>query len=189
MAADLSMCNTGLLMANASKINSFDDSTREAAMCAAMYETTRDAILSKYPWSFSIFQEALAQTSNTPLDDWKYEFQLPTGFMRILKKDTLQNDYRIYKDKLLSNDSEVILTYQKNPGEEFYPAYFARIIEFKLAELFSLALTQDENMAQLYQRNYLLAMREGRGTDAQNSPNNLINENEFSLTAVRGTDG
>lgn len=189
MATALSICNTALLLANANIINSFDDSTREAAMCDALYETTKDAVLAKFSWSFSIFQETLAKTTNTPLDDWTYEYQLPTGYLRVLKKDTLQNDYRIYKDKLLSNDDGVVLTYQKDPGVSFYPAYFVRLLEYKMAELLSKALVQDENMAKIYQQDYLIAMREARGIDSQNNPNRVISENEFSLTAVRGLDG
>lgn len=189
MASDLSMCNTSLLMANASTINSFDDSTREAAMCKALYEVTKEAILSKHPWACTVFQEVLAETAGTPLFDYANEYQLPAGYIRILKTDNLGNNYRILKDKLLSDEDDVELLYQKDPGEEFYPAYLVRVIEFRMAEILSLALTQDENMAQLYQRNYLLSMREARATDSQNSPNQLISENEFSLTAVRGNDG
>lgn len=188
MASDLSICNSSLLMANANTINSFDDSTREALMCNQLYETTRDTQLSKHPWSFSIFQEKLAKTTNTPLFDYDYEYQLPTGYIRILKTDNLGNDYRILKDKLLSNQTEVELLYQKNPGEEFFPAYFERLVELKMAELLSLSLVQDEAMAQAFQRSYLLAMREARGIDSQNSPNLRISEQELSLTAVRGTD-
>jgi hypothetical protein len=176
-------------MANASTINSFEDSTREAIMCKAMYKTTKDAILSKHPWSCSVFQEVLAETSNTPLFDFKNEFQLPSGYIRVLKTDNLGNRYRILKDKLLSDQDDIELLYQKDPGEEFYPAYLVRVIEFRMAEILSLSLVQDENMAQLYQRNYLLSMREARATDSQNSPNNTISENELSLTAIRGTDG
>lgn len=189
MATDISICNTGLLMANANTINSFEDSTREAAMCKAMYETTRDAVLSKFPWSFSIFQQTLAKTTNTPLDDFTYEYQLPTGYIRILKKDTFQNDYRIYKNKLLSDDDGVVLTYQKDPGEEFYPAYFVRLLEFKMAELLSLSMVQDEQMAQRFGQQYLLAMREARGIDSQNNPTSSIADHELSLTYVRGEDG
>ncbi len=63
-----------------------------------------------------------------------------------------------------------------------------RILEFKLAELLSLSLVQDEQMAAAFQRSYLMSVREGRATDSQNTPNLTINENELRLTAVRGHD-
>lgn len=188
MATDISICNTALLMVNATPINSFTDSTREAQLCEALYATTRDAILSKFSWSFSLFQEQLARTTNTPLFDYTYEFQLPTGYIRILKKDEFGNEYRILKDKLFTDSEAVELLFQKDPGEEFYPAYFVRVLEFKLASLLSLALVQDENMAQLFSQQYLMAMREARGTDSQNSPNLQIADHELSLTYVRGDD-
>ena len=189
MPTDLSICNTALLMVNASQVNSFNDSTREAQMCEAFYETTKKDLLTKFSWSFSLFQEKLARTTNEPLFDYKYEFQLPTDYLRILKTDNYGNLYRILKDKLFTDYIEVELLFQKDPGEEFYPPYFVRLLEFKMAELLSLSLVQDENMAQLFNRQYLLAMREARGTDSQNTPNQLMPDHELSLTFVRGDDG
>jgi hypothetical protein len=188
MATDLSICNTALLMANATTINSFNDSTREAAMCDAMFQTTKETILSKHPWSFSLFQEKLARTTNTPLFDFTYEFQLPTGYIRTLKTDQSGNNYRVLKDKLFSDYKEVEILYQKDPGVEFYPAYFVRLLEFKMAEILSLSLVQDEAMATRFQQAYLLSMREARGIDSQNSPNLTIAEGELTLTAARGSD-
>lgn len=189
MASDISICNSALLMANANLINSFDDSTREAVMCNQLYTTTKEALLSKHPWSFSLFQEKLAQTTNEPLFDFAYEYQLPTGYIRILKTNDLGNEYRILKDKLFSDYEDVELLYQKDPGEQFYPAYFTRVLEYKMAEVLSLSLVQDENMARAYQQNYLMAMREARGIDSQNSPNLTIADHELTLTAIRGSDG
>lgn len=189
MATEISICNTALLMVGGSTINSFDDSTREAALCDAVYATTRDAQLSKFSWSFSVFQELLARTTNTPLFDYTYEYQLPTGYIRILKTDNFGNNYRILKDKLLSDQTVVELLYQKDPGEEFYPAYFVRLLEYKLASILSLSLVQDATLASEFEKQYLMAMREARGIDSQNSPNKLMADSNFALTYVRGDDG
>lgn len=186
--SDIGICNTALLLVNASQINSFSDSTRESRICNALYQNTKLALLSKHPWAFSLFQESLARTNETPLFDYTYSYQLPTGYVRALKVDNLGNDYRILKDKLFSDQTLVNLLYQKDPGEEFFPAYFIRLLEFKLAELLSLGLVQDESMAKAFQQSYLLAMREARGSDSQSTPNLNIQELELSLTAVRGVD-
>lgn len=189
MATDISMCNTALLMAGASTINSFSDNTREAAICNAIYATTRDTQLSKFMWSFSTFQELLARTSNTPLFDYTYEYQLPTGTIRVAKTDGFGNEYRILKDKLLSDEETVELLFQKDPGEEFYPAWFVRCIEYKLAEILSLTLVQDETLARSFSQQYLISMREARGIDSQNNPNKTMADHNFTLTYVRGDDG
>lgn len=189
MSTDLAICQTALILVNATPITSFSDSTREAAMCNALYETTKNEQLQSFRWSFSTFQEALAQTTETPLFDWNYEYQLPTGVLRVLKTDLLGNNYRIMKDKLYSNETAVELLYQKDPGEEFFPAYFVRLLEYKLAEDLSLALVQDENMATAFARKYQQQLIKARGIDSQNTPNLAVPANELSLTAVRGTDG
>jgi len=190
MATDLSICQAALLLANANTINSFDDGTREAQMCKAFYETVKDATLQKHPWAFSLFQEQLAKTTNTPLFDFNYEYQLPSNTLRILKISTPPgNDYRILKDKLFSSVDGIEVLYQKDPGEEFFPAYFRVVLEYRLAQKLSLALTQDEQMAANFQQEYLLTMREARGIDSQSSPNLTIDETSLLLTAVRGNDG
>jgi hypothetical protein len=190
MSTALNICNTALLLANANTINSLTDSTREAAMCNSIYETVKDATLQKHPWSFSLFQEQLAKTTNTPLFDYAYEYQLPTKLLRVLKISTPPgNDYRVLKDKLLSSVDGVEVLYQKDPGEEFYPAYFRVVLEYRLAQKLSLALVQDQNMADRFQQEYLLTMREARGIDSQGSPNLTIDETALVLTAVRGDDG
>lgn len=188
MSTALDICNTALLLCNASQINSFDDSTREAVMCNSIYNTTRDSQLSKHPWSFSLFQEELAKTLTTPEFEYTYEYQLPTGYIRILKMNQSVNDYRILKDKLFTDQDGVKILYQKNPGEEFYPAYFRRMLEFKLAEILNMSLVQDDRLANQFQEMYLLAMREARGVDSQNTPNITIRDQELALTAIRGAD-
>ncbi len=185
MSNSIKICNVALLMANANQINSFEDATREARMCDAFYETTVENLLQKHPWSFTLFQENLARTTNVPLFDYDYEFQLPTGMLRVNKTDNSGNEYRIMKDKLLSNSDAVELLYQKDPGPEFWPSYFRRLVEFKMAEDLSLSLAQDQEMANSYGNKFLINMREARGIDSQNSPNPSIPEAELSLTSVR----
>lgn len=189
MATKIGICNSALLMANADVISSFSDETREARLCAQLYDTTRDSLLMASKWSFSLFQQALTKTTNTPLFDFSNEFKLPTGFLRAVKIDSSGQEYRILKDKLLTDADPVELLFQKHPGEEFLSPQFVRTLEFKFASVLALALMQDEQMASLFDTQYRRALIEARGVDSQNSPNPAIRDSELALTAVRGNDG
>lgn len=184
-ATDISICTNALYMIGADEINSFTDETREARLCAALYETTKDEIIQSHPWVFTKQQIDLAQTTNTPVMDFKYEYQIPVGTLRVFYKDTLRNDYEIFQDKLFTDDAAVTIVRQLDPGEENYPAYFVRLLEFAMAEVLAAALSQDETTSQLFMRKKNEQMRKARGIDSQNQPNRRFNESQLRLTAVR----
>lgn len=189
MATDISICRTALYLVGANEINAFDDATREARLCSALYETTKLALIQKHRWSFSLEQVSLAKTVNEGLFGYKYEFQIPVNSLRVFMKDKLANRYTIRQDKLYADDDTVEILHQIDPGESEYPAHFVRALEFRMAEVLALALNQDESMSQLYERKFYSVMRESRGIDGQNQPNPTISYNEFSLIAVRGDNG
>jgi hypothetical protein len=188
MATDISICNTGLLLIGADEIESFDDETREARICAATYETTKNEILQSSPWLFTKQQIDLARTASTPIMDFKYEYQIPSGTLRIFYKDTLRNDYEVFQDKLFTDDDAVTIVRQIDPGEENYPAYFVRLLEFAMAEILAASVGQDETTSKLFNGKKNEQMRKARGIDSQNQKNRRFNEGQLRLTAVR-SDG
>lgn len=189
MATALSICNTALILVGDNQINSFDDSSRAARLCSALYETTKDFMLQKSIWSFTLQQTTLAKTVNTPLFDYTYEFQIPSNSLRIIKIDALAQDYRVHQDKIFANTDPLSMLHQIDPGEENYPAYFTRALELKLAELLASALMQDSKYSSLMAEKYIFAIREARAIDAQMDPNPVIADIEFALISARGNDG
>lgn len=189
MTTDLSICNAALVLVGDNQIQSFDDSSRAARLCSALYETTKLSLLQKNPWIFTLEQIQLARTVNTPLFDYDYEYQLPTNSLRVIKTDAINQDYRIHKDKLFANVDTIEILHQIDPGEQAFPAYFTRALELRMAELLAAALMQDETYSRLMNEKYLLAIREARAIDAAQDPNQTISSEEFSLIAIRGTDG
>ena len=185
MATDVSICSNGLFMIGADEINSFEDETREARICAALYPTTRDELLQSHPWSFTFQQIVLARTVDTPLEDYKYEYQIPPGTLRIVRKNELRNDYRIYQDKLFSDAPAVTIIRQVDPGEASYPAHFVRLLEYGMAEVLGASISQDETITRLFANRKNEQMRKSRGIDSQNSPNRKFDASQLRLTAVR----
>ena len=74
----LTICSDALLLLGAAPISSFNQGTDEATVCDRLYPDVRDSTLQMYPWTFSFKKVQLARTTNTPVNEWKYEYQLPS---------------------------------------------------------------------------------------------------------------
>jgi len=187
MASKLDIINNALLMVGAETIQTLTDSSREARVAAAIYDTTKEDIISRHPWNFSLGQAQLAQIAATPLFGFDHAYQLPVDpkAIRVIRKNTPRNDYRILEDKLYTDDNEVEILYQFDPGEQNYPAYFVRLFEYEIAKIFSFALMQDETQAQIFEGLMTKQMRAARTIDSQSSPSRELDSSEFVLTAVR----
>lgn len=190
MATDISICNTAIVIAGGGEnsIQTFDDETREARLCSQIYETTKDTLISKHPWSFTLGEVQLARLADTPvLDDYEYVYQLPTSpkLIRLIRTETPGEDYRVYEDKLYSNFTSRKIVYQFDPGEENYPAYFVRALELRLAEILALSLAQDETFSDQLERKAFRAFKEARYVDSSNTPPRHIDDNNLALISVR----
>ena len=82
----IDICSKALLFIGANAIQSFDDGSRESAVCSSIYETVKDTLLSNRLWCFSIEQLDLARLNKSPLRDWKYVYALPSNVLRIKKE-------------------------------------------------------------------------------------------------------
>lgn len=187
MTTDISICSTGLLLVGADDITSFDDETREARLSAAMYPTTRDSELQKHDWIFSRQQTDLARSSTAPLFDYSYAHQIPTDSLKLIALDINPSEYRVFQDKIFSNVKDLKLFHQVRPNESDMPSYFVRLLEYKMAEIFSTALLQDDRMSQLYRQKYDDQYWEAKKADSQQEPSRRIPFRQFEIASVRHT--
>ena len=81
---NIAICSRALLKLGAGSISSFDEGTAEAEISANLYPSTRDALLSVYPWSFAVAQTTLPKLAASPIADFDNAFQLPSDFLRII---------------------------------------------------------------------------------------------------------
>ena len=65
------------------------------------------------------------------------------------------------------------------------PAYFIRALELRMAELLSLALSQDETFSEVLEGKAFRAFKEARYTDSANTPPKAISDAALALTSVR----
>jgi len=187
MTSKIEIINNALLLVGAETLQTLTDSSREARVAASVYDTTKEDIISRHPWNFSLGQVQLAQVAATPLFGFDHAYQLPVDpkAIRVIKKNTPRNDYRLLEDKLYTDDNQVEILYQFDPGEQNYPSYFRRLLEYELAKMFAFALMQDETQGQVFEGLMTRQMRAARTIDSQSSPSREMDASEFVLTAVR----
>lgn len=187
---DLEICISALLLVGADEITSFDDASREAKLCKRLYENTKQKMLQTNNWGFSLAMVELSKTTLATTSaeydfGYLYEYQLPTDFLRLIKKNTPTNDYTIVGDKLMTSDDEVQVLYQYDVSESEFPAYFTQAVIYEMTKLLASALLQDDTAIEIWSS---LAARElviAKNIDAQNTPSVEIDPSNFALTSVR----
>jgi hypothetical protein len=197
---DLKVCSDALLLLGAKSITSFNDGTDSSNTCSRIYPDLKKSTLQAYPWSFTFKKVALARTINTPVNQYKYEYQLPSdrlGAIRRAYNSTAVgartfNDWVIQGDKLLTNEETVVIDYQFLPAESDMPSYFIQLLKYMMAWHLSDPITDQITKTQYWQGVAIGApsennrggyFRQAMVIDGQG--NTTQNFEDFSLITVR----
>lgn len=196
----LSICSDALLMLGAKPISSFDEGTDEASVANRLYPDIKDQALLMYPWSFSYKKTSIAKLISTPVNEYRYEYQLPGDRLtspRAIYDTNATNiqprkEYRILGDKLLTNYEQVFIDYQYSVPEFEMPSYFVQLLKYMMTWHLALPITDQTDKSQYWQSvasgspaengrgGYL---RQAMNIDGAGNPSNAIND--FSLIAAR----
>lgn len=81
MANKTTICNMALgrIRHNRRVANIDTDQTEEARALRTVFDMSRDFVLREHPWGFAKTIAALAETGNTVLPGWSYEYDYPTN--------------------------------------------------------------------------------------------------------------
>jgi len=155
----LRICSDALLMLGARPISSFNEGTDESNICDRIYPNVKDSTLQAYPWSFSMKKIQLARTINTPVNEWKYEYVLPSDRLgpvrRVFNSMAVgagtYTDWQVLGDKLLTNQETVVVDYQFSPPESAWPAYFVQLMKYMMAWHLAGPITDQDTKAAYWQ--------------------------------------
>ena len=196
----LSVCSDALLLLGAAPISSFNDGTDEANVCDRLYSDVKNSTLQVYPWSFSFKKVALARTTATPVNEWTYEYQLPSdrlGPPRAVFNSSQAGarpitSWEIYGDKLLTDQTTVIIDYQTTILESTMPTWFIQLLKYQMAWHLAEPIT-DQISKTDYWKNIAIGspaengrggfMRTAMNIDGQGNTPQAIED--YSLIAVR----
>lgn len=156
----LTVCSDALLLLGARPISSFNEGTDEANLCDRLYPSVKKSTLQAYPWSFSFKKVQLARTINTPVNEYKYEYQLPSDRLGTIRRAFTStsvgagtfNAWTVQGDKLLTNEETIVVDYQFLPEESAMPAYFVQLLNYMMAWHLADPVTDQISKTQYWQQ-------------------------------------
>jgi hypothetical protein len=169
----IEICSAALLKLGASPIDSLTDAAAEAQLANRLYPIIRDGLLSVHPWSFSLAQVALEQSSVPLRVGYDYAFDLPLDCLRVVSAGAGCRpsglDYRIQGPQLLASSSAITLRYQRRVPEAMFPPFFVAVLVARLAGEFCLPLTENSTRTEGLQQVAAAELRLARLIDSQQS--------------------
>ncbi len=198
---DISICSDTLISLGAAPISSFTEGTDSAQACDRLYPDLRDTLLSTYVWSWSLKKVQLARLATTPVNEWKYAYQLPgdqlTGALAVFETSgtdqrSVRYGWEIYGDELYSSMETVFIDYQATVPESAMPPYFVRLLKTALAAELAIAVTDQAQKADYFRALTYGSpgengrggrMREAMNIDARGQSTQIVED--YSLIEVR----
>ena len=172
MQKKIEICSNALLFLGHRPISSFEEPGSGALLAKNLWEPTYRNFLSINPWSFAKKYSGLnrlPESENYPTPNWKYQFQLPSDYIRVHTTVPVSN-YELFEDKLYSNNADLGIEYFYMVREELLPPYAIRALEYNMASVLAIPLTVDAGKAELYAQLYDKQLQIAMSTDAQSQP-------------------
>ena len=198
----LSICSDALITLGAKPLSSFSEGTDAAQICDRLYDDIRDSTIGMHPWTFSFKKTQLARTTTTPVNEFKYEYQLPgdrlNNVRAVFTSGTsgarpIQYGWEVMGDKLLSSEEEIYVDYQYPTPEAELPTYFIQLLKYMMAWNIAETVTDQITKADYFKTQAVGTPSENmRGgffrvatsIDSQNRQTEAIED--YSLISVRG---
>lgn len=170
MASDVSICNMALVPLGVDRISSLTEDTPQAKKCNALYALLRDEELSNHTWSFATKRVQLAQTENTPVFEFSYEFQIPTDCLRILNIDATTYSYRVEGDKVITDYSAPYIRYiYRVTDSTLFSQQFISLLTARLKYELAITLTDSKTLLTTLYNAYTVASARAKAIDSQSS--------------------
>lgn len=166
----VSICNSALIKVGADRISALSDTTPRAILCNEQFAKIRNAVLAAHPWNFAITRVALASVADydDPLDQWAYQFTLPSDCLRVLNCQDSDIEFVIENGYLLSDESSISIRYIKEETDySKYQALALDALSTRLAVELAYAIVQSRELGDSLMVQYRSHISEARGIDGQ----------------------
>lgn len=153
---DIDICSNALAILGTGPISSFTDETSaHAAPMGIRYPMVRDAVMSGYPWKFTLKQALLTRLIETPVTRYSTYHQMPSdmisGVVALYRTDNENEepftDFVIQGDRILSNQTTLYAEYQQDIDEGDWPAYYTDFMANVMAAEMAFSVTKQQGIA------------------------------------------
>lgn len=159
MAADkYKICSLALTEIGMQPIVDFNDAgnINAATICGEMWDDYSRFLLSIYSWRFNTTKIELAQLVQAPLNQWRYQYQLPADMLNM--RAVYANDsqhmpplmrYEVFEHQLYADTQQVFVDYQKYFEPNLWPPYFTKFAIKAIAADLATIMTDKIDLANL----------------------------------------
>jgi len=186
------ICNQALGWVGGNLITSLDDNSKEAQLCKANFEFSRDAVLEEADWTFALKRYKLIPNAEKPLYAFGNGFTLPPEVIRVISvsdgndsgSHTLdhERDWQREGDNVIANEDVVWIKALTRVEDttKFSPG-FRQSLATRLAAEFAIPISRSRKTSEqywiLYQDRLAVAMASDglQGRAEQKNSSRLIN--------------
>jgi len=167
--ANIDLTNQALRMLGEFGVSSFDEGTDLAESCNRIVATTLRAMLTAYPWRFTMRKAMLAQVAEAPLTEWTYQHAMPPEqiFIRSVRpgpRADPADEWEIFENRILSDHAILYCDYQVEIDSAAWPAWFTNLARNALAADLAIAVGAGTTAADaFYRRTFGSPMENGSG--------------------------
>lgn len=171
MADVTTICNSALAKIGAARITSLAEGSRNANLCAGLYEACRDDLLRAHSWNFAAARAKLARDAEAPAFGYAHAHVLPADWIRCIAafgdaggRAVLR--YRIEGGRLLSDAEDVYLRYLRRVAEvNLMPPDFREALACLLARELAVPVAQSNALEEKLDARLRDRLRRARSTD------------------------
>lgn len=195
MVSKTDIANQALTQLGAKRITSITDGTPHAQLVNEIIDDVIKEVMIDGAFSSTIRRASLNATSNTPVFDFNYEYQLPTNpkclrvlaiedgvgnFLQYLPDLEGETDYRIEGDKLLTDSTTAkikYIAYITDTGS--YDQALLMAIKAKLTAELAYPITGSGTLAERLYTKYERVLARAKSIDGQNGNSIKLNMDDL----------
>lgn len=173
MASATSICSNALVMLGAKPINSLDQATDQARICANIYDTVRDDVLRMHTWNCATKRVKLAPLASVPEFDFSHQFQLPGDWLRTVQVGEKDSPlpFRMEGQVILADVTVLPLVYiWRNKVEATWSANLTHVMELAVAAKIAYAVTSSSSMRDSLRDEFMRELKVAKAIDGQDDP-------------------
>lgn len=181
-ATKIKIISDALVLLGEKPASSLSENRYGVTVMANLFENVYEEELQNngHGWHFARTKKALSRLVNSPLNEFKYAYQLPTDMLLPIGIYPPGQQYEIYGDHLYTNATAVELEYKFKPEISQLPAYFTLLLKLRLARLAAKPITESDATARKWEAEYSIQLARAQFADAQGRPNRTIAHSPFT---------
>ena len=153
------ICNQALTLLGAGTIASLTEGTARAGACARVYPNLTKAIQAQHPWRFTMQKQQLARLSASPVNEWTYAYQLPSGMLAgpyavfnstAAGVKPITRGFEIFGAELLTEEQTIVIDFREAKAETAWPPWFEWLCTLALAAAIAPEVTERAELVQEY---------------------------------------